>query len=95
MKVDVSRRELEEHKATMTDEGMAKSILNFEHFTREHYVMVLFAGHVLASKPAINFFKVGNIQTKTGFIPAFYAENPHLDYRTRLAKFLDLKGNAE
>jgi len=91
VRVVKSKKELEDHKVTMEEEEMTDSILSFEQFTRKHYMLVLFAGHVLASKPLINFFKMGIVKTKNGVLPTFYAENPHLDYRTRLSKFLDVK----
>jgi hypothetical protein len=95
MRVVQCQKELEDHKAIMKDEGMTDVVLRFAQFAIKHTPMVLFAGHVLASKPLLNFFKMGIVKTKDGALPAFYAENPHLDYRTRLSKFLDIKEKVE
>jgi len=83
--------ELNEHRKTMVDEEMTEIMISLEQFITQHYRTVLFAGHILAKKPLINLFKMEVIQTKAGTLPIFYAENPHLEYKTRLSKFLDLK----
>lgn len=95
VRVAESKKELEDHKATMKEEGLIDNILSFEQFVREHYKLVLFAGHILASRPWVNLFEMGIVKTKNGVVPAFYAENPHLDYRNRLSKFLNNKEKAD
>lgn len=95
LRVDETGRELEEHRKRMTNEGMITSISGFDEFRRKHYRTILYAGHILARKPLVNLFQVGALGEKNDFIPVFYAENPHLDYQTRLAKFLRPEKNTK
>ena len=64
VKIGETRRTLDNHIETMIEEGMKNDVKTLMGFVNKNYKMVLFAGHILASKPLTHSYFLGMTKFK-------------------------------